>query len=273
MQQQHERNSDIERFLQSLNSEDNAEHDADSPQEEPPQPNTQPGAEEDIQETIHVYFVREEAALQKDVRIIESTPPGRPHQNAKQAQGAITFYNGQFQMVRVPAGTMLTASNGIHVQTDQDATIPPESQTIPPTFGQTTVPAHAILPGTRGNIPTGEINQSCCAASILAQNTAPFHGGQNERNFQTVAKSDIDTTAAPIKTALAQSMQGALQGQLKSHEQLHILPCTPTVASDHRPGAEATQVNVTVSETCSAVAYNIDAVQAQTQTFLANAAL
>ena len=40
MQQQHERNSDIERFLQSLNSEDNAEHDADSPQEEPPQPNT-----------------------------------------------------------------------------------------------------------------------------------------------------------------------------------------------------------------------------------------
>jgi len=62
-------------------------------------------------------------------------------------------------------------------------------------------------------------------------------------------------------------MQGALQGQL------HILPCTPTVASDHRPGAEATQVNVTVSETCSAVAYNIDAVQAQTQTFLANAAL
>jgi protein involved in ribonucleotide reduction len=68
-------------------------------------------------------------------------------------------------------------------------------------------------------------------------------------------------------------MQGALQGQLKSHEQLHILPCTPTVASDHRPGAEATQVNVKVSETCSAVAYNIDALQAQTQTFLANAAL
>jgi hypothetical protein len=349
MQQQHERNSDIERFLQSLNSEDNAEHDADSPKEEPPQPNTQPGAEEDIQETIHVYFVREETALQKDVRIIESTPPGRPqqhpdpaayttflfalllplsclafqlylvfnpptvtvilvprsqtvtlsgtlqlgrvvapltlsqsqtvpttgkgHQDAKQAQGAITFYNGQFQMFRVPAGTMLTAPNGIQVQTDQDATIPPESQTIPPTFGQTTVPAHDVLPGTRGNIPTGEINQSCCAASILAQNTAPFHGGQNEWNFQTVAKSDIDTTAAPIKTALAQSMQGALQGQLKSHEQLHILPCTPTVASDHRPGAEATQVNVTVSETCSAVAYNIDAVQAQAQTFLANAAL
>src|SRR6266516_1708675 len=81
MQQQHELNGDIEQFLQRLNGQENTEQEADIPQEEPPQPNTQPGAEEDIQETIHVYFVREEAAAQKDVRIIESTPPGRPQQN------------------------------------------------------------------------------------------------------------------------------------------------------------------------------------------------
>src|SRR2546426_10917999 len=81
MQQQHELNGDIEQFLQRLNGQENTEHEADSPQEEPPQPNTQPGAEEDIQKTIHVYFVREQAAAQKDVRIIESPPPAKPQQN------------------------------------------------------------------------------------------------------------------------------------------------------------------------------------------------
>jgi hypothetical protein len=36
-----------------------------------------------------------------------------------------------------------------------------------------------------------------------------------------------------------------------------------TTTSDHRPGDEATTVKVTVSETCSAVAYNQDALQAK----------
>src|SRR5438093_13209248 len=67
-------------FLEGLNSEESAEHEADMPQEEPPQPHTEQGAEEEIQETIHVYFVREPVEQQKDEHIIESTPPGRPQQ-------------------------------------------------------------------------------------------------------------------------------------------------------------------------------------------------
>jgi hypothetical protein len=71
-----------------------------------------------------------------------------------------------------------------------------------------------------------------------------------------VTRSDVTNAAAPLKVTLAQSMSGALQGQGKEGEQLFIPPCTPTVMSDHSLGAEAAQVKVTVSETCSAVEYN-----------------
>ncbi len=181
---------------------------------------------------------------------------GRGHQPAEQARGYITFYNGQLTSVTVPAGTVLTAANGVQVITDENASIPRELQTIPPTLGHVTVSAHALLAGSRGNIPTGDINQACCAPSILAQNTTAFHSGLDERDFQTVVKRDIENTAVLLKTMLAQSVRGALEGQLKSNEQLFILPCTPTQTSDHQPGQEASTVKVSVSETCSAVAYN-----------------
>ncbi len=178
---------------------------------------------------------------------------GKGHQIAKQAQGYITFYNGQFQSVSVAAGTILTGASGIQVVTDQDATIPAAN---PPIFGQVTVSAHALNPGVRGNISAYDINEACCAVSVLVKNTQPFSGGQDERTFQTVAKSDIDNTAIPLKNTLAQSISGAFQGQLKPDEQLSIFPCTPTISSDRQPGQEAALVKVTVSEVCSAVVYN-----------------
>ena len=72
-----------------------------------------------------------------------------------------------------------------------------------------------------------------------------------------------------LKTTLAQSIQGALQGQLHPNEQLGTLPCTPTVTSDHQPGDEATIVKVTVSETCSAIAYNSQELQTKATGYLA----
>ena len=67
-------------------------------------------------------------------------------------------------------------------------------------------------------------------------------------------------------------MSGALQGQLKPGEQLFILPCSPTVASDHQPGEEATTVKVTVSLTCSGIAYDTQALAAKATAYLATQA-
>lgn len=184
---------------------------------------------------------------------------GRGHQAQRSAQGTVTFYNGELNNVTIAAGTLFSSSRGVQIATDQDGVIPAADPTAnPPVFGRVTVSAHAINPGASGNIPAYDINQACCFASVIAKNTTPFTGGQDERNFQTVAKSDLDTTATTLRTTLSVSMQGALQGQLKPQEQLYILPCAPTVTSDHLIGQEATNVKVTVSETCSAVAYNND---------------
>jgi VCBS repeat-containing protein len=200
----------------------------------------------------------------------QTTPTtGTGHQDATAATGFLTFYNGQFASQTIAAGTVLTGASGVQIVTDQEAHIPAAN---PPIFGQVTVSAHALNPGSRGNIPGYGINQACCANAVLAKNTQPFTGGQEERNFQTVAKADIATTAAPLKTAVAQSMSAALQSQLTPQEQLSLLPCPPHVTSDHQPGQEATQVKVTVSQTCSAVAYNREELEKKATVFLATQA-
>ncbi len=181
------------------------------------------------------------------------TTTGKGHQDARSARGELTFYNGQFQSITIAAGTILTGASGIQIATDQDVTIPAGN---PPSYGQASVSAHAITQGIKGNIPADDINQACCAASVLVKNSIEFTGGADERDFSTVSQQDINKLSAPLKTMVAQNMQSALQGQVNPNEQLQILPCIPTVTSDHAIGQEATAVKVTVSQTCSGVAYN-----------------
>jgi hypothetical protein len=193
---------------------------------------------------------------------------GTGHQDARSATGYITFYNGSFSEQIVSAGTILTGADGVQVVTDQQAFIPAESQTIPPALGNVTVSAHALIPGVRGNIRAGDINQHCCFASLLVQNTRGFYGGQDERDFQTVAKTDIAHAATPLKTILSASIKGAFQGQLKEGEALITLPCSPTISPDHQPGDESTQVTISVSEACSAAACNTGQLQRKALLFL-----
>jgi hypothetical protein len=195
---------------------------------------------------------------------------GKGHQDARSATGFITFYNGQFQSVTIAAGTILTGADAIQIVTDQDAIIPPGN---PPNYGQVTVSAHAINPGVRGNIPAYDISQACCSSAVLAKNPQPFTGGQDKRDFSTVSTKDIHMLSTSLKTAVMQSMSAALLSQLRSPEQLFILPCTPTVTSDHSIGAEATQVKVTVSQTCISVAYNNQELETKVTAFLTTQAL
>jgi hypothetical protein len=177
---------------------------------------------------------------------------GHAHQDATQAIGELIFYNGQGSQVTIPAGTILTGSDGQQVETSQDTTIPPAN---PPSLGQVIVSAHASTPGSAGNIAAEDINTTV-AIAVFVKNISAFHGGQDERSYQVVTKTDITNAATPLQVTLAQSVQGALQGQLKNGEALQANPCSPTVTPDHQIGAEAAQVKVTVSLTCSGIAYN-----------------
>ncbi len=177
---------------------------------------------------------------------------GHRHQDATQAHGTITFYNGLFTSQTIATGTIFTASNGAQIVTTQPAIIPAGN---PPSYGQVTVLAHAVIPGAQGNIQAFDINIACCATSVLAKNTEAFHGGAAARDYIVVTKADIDQAAGTLQSTLDKSKQAALQAQLAPGEELVSPPCSHKIRSDHQPEDEAKQVTVTVSNTCSGIAY------------------
>ncbi|GHO67977.1 hypothetical protein KSC_068690 [Ktedonobacter sp. SOSP1-52] len=183
---------------------------------------------------------------------------GKVHQDAQAAHGYITFYNGATYAQTIPAGTLVIAANGTQITTDQDAIIGAASY---PTFGQTSVSAHATQAGPAGNLKVGAIYGPCCGVNISAVNGA-FSGGQDARNYQTVTQHDIDTAGASLKASLDQSTIAALQTQVQSTETLVTpLRCEQKMSTDHQPGEETTSVHITLDETCIGIVYQTQALQ------------
>jgi baseplate J-like protein len=193
---------------------------------------------------------------------------GKGHQDAQAATGTVTFYNGQQTEQTIVAGTVFTGQNGVSIETTQSATIPPGNPSTG--YGTVTVTAQALQAGSNGNIQAGDVNSPIAIAVFVKNNQ--FRGGQDERDFSTVSQQDIHRVSTTLEKSVALSMQAVLQGQLSLLEQLQLLPCTPTVISDHPIGAEATSVKVTVSQTCSAVAYRSQDLATKATAYLANKA-
>jgi len=181
---------------------------------------------------------------------------GITRQAAQAAHGFITFYNAAPYVQTVNAGTMLAGADGIQVITEQDAIIP---AAIMPTEGQTTILGHAVTPGPQGNIRAGDLYGACCRLNVFVAN-GTFHGGQDARTYQSVTQQDINIVTTSIKSGLEQSVQAALQTQVQATETLITpLSCTSNVTPDHQPGEEATQVHITINETCTGTTYNTQA--------------
>jgi hypothetical protein len=191
---------------------------------------------------------------------------GHRHRDATRATGFITFYNGQYSEQTVAAGTVLTTGDSVQIAIDEGADIPAAN---PPNLGQISVSAHAVQSGAQGDIPALGIDEPCCLPSVFAKNLSPFSGGQDARDFTVVTSADIQSVVAPLTRQLMQSEQAALGAHLAAGEALDTPTCTSAVSSDHRAGDEAAHVKVTVSETCSAVAYDANALQAAAARLLA----
>jgi hypothetical protein len=186
---------------------------------------------------------------------------GHGHTPARQATGYVTFYNALTSPQTIGAGTSLVGALGIQVITDVTAYVPAGNLS---SNGQATVRAHAIAYGPQGNIKAGDIYGPCCKPFIQVVNSA-FSGGQNSRDFQAVAKSDIDGITSSLTTQVAHSMQTSLATLAASDETLVMpVPCTTQHVSNHPIGAEANMVTIKVSETCNPLAY-------KTSEFLAKA--
>ncbi|MBV9690992.1 MAG: hypothetical protein JO202_14940 [Ktedonobacteraceae bacterium] len=185
---------------------------------------------------------------------------GTGTQQARAAQGTVTFYNAALAAQVIPTGTLLTGADGVEVVTEQEADIPAGSLS---TNGHVSVSAHATSSGPAGNIGPGDLYGPCCRTNVFVQNSAAFTGGQDARTFPMVTQQDIDQAVRTLTTSLMSSVQAAVQAQVRPGEHvISPLPCTPVVTPDQRAGAEATEVTVTVSERCTAETYDAAAVEA-----------
>lgn len=180
---------------------------------------------------------------------------------AQQARGSVTFYNGAFAPQTVAADTALTGGDGTVIVTDAAITIPAAQPTTPPTYGQASVAAHALEAGSAGNIAALDINQACCATSVLAKNLVPFTGGQDAQTYRVVAPGDIDTALRQLAPEVQEVAQARLRAALHPGEQLAPLPCQQGWTSSARVGQAASQVKVTFTMRCQAVAYRQAALQ------------
>lgn len=193
------------------------------------------------------------------------TTSGRVHQAATQAHGYVTFYNSLTEPQTIDAGTLLVGSDGVQVVTDEKAYIPAGNLS---TNGQRTISAHALNYGTEGNIAQGDIYGACCKPFIQAVNSA-FTRGQDQRDYQAVAKEDIDAVVNTLTSQFQQRLQETLSVQVPTTETL-ITPvsCHTGIQTSEPIGAEARQVSVTVSQTCQPTSFNTDAMQRQAESIL-----
>ncbi len=137
--------------------------------------------------------------------------------------------------------------------TDADVTIPAAN---PPMFAVISVFAHALLPGTAGNIQAGDIDTTI-SNGILVKNLGPFYGGKNARTYHTVTADDINTLATAVQAQLTNLGIGKLSKQLQTGEDLATPQCHMSIASAYKIGQETDKVVVSVNGTCKASAYSV----------------
>lgn len=179
---------------------------------------------------------------------------GKQYVPATTATGMITFYNGAIYSQIIPFGTVLKGADGIKVVTDEQAVIPPAVQTTPPTYGQVSVAAHALISGVVGNIQAGDINEACCVTSVIAQNTL-FHGGRDAYTYTYLSDQDVKNTTAPLLPTLRlQTLSTLPNPQLNP-------TCTTVTTSTPGVGKETVNAVLRITEACKALSYTVSSVK------------
>lgn len=217
-----------------------------------------PAPEREVSFSVNIrgYFI---GPVTKTVHL-PVTATGKQYVPATTATGIITFYNGAIYPQIIPIDTILKGADGVSVITDTQATIPAAIQTIPPTYGRIRVPAHAETLGAIGNIHSGDINEACCATSVIAQN-ASFHGGRDAYTYTYLSDKDVQKATKPLLPML-------------QAETLSVLPipqlnptCSTVAMSSPGVGKETLNAVLRITETCKAFSYRMSSVKDAIRTY------
>jgi ribosomal protein S11 len=193
------------------------------------------------------------------------TGTGHTQTNPTHATGSVTLYNSSSTPVTIGIETFPQLPNGVIVVTDSSVTIP--GSTIDAngvlTASSKAVAAHAENTGTIGNIAAQAFTyNNCCNAGLRATNLSAFTGGQDPQNYTFIQQSDVDAVVNPLISTLAQEAKSQFDKQLTSNESLAEDPTCPAPTVNDDPGAigdtghNITSMAVTVSATCTGIAYD-----------------
>lgn len=181
---------------------------------------------------------------------------GSVHQDATQATGFITFYNGAFSVQTVPAGTTLTSKSGVAVVTSQTAHIPAATPTTPPTYGTVSVRAISSISGAEGNIPASDIDQACCGSSVLAQNLDAFSGGQDAQDITVLTEGDISNGKQSLTAQVDGTVNIQAEREVKPGYIQLPLDCKISFSASHQAGDQVVASVLTLMKTCALLAYS-----------------
>ncbi len=107
---------------------------------------------------------------------------------------------------------------------------------------------------------------------LTATNTTPFSGGQDARSYSFIQSSDIHNAASDLVASLTPKTTATLQQEARAGEQLVTPLCSPHTQASAASGSEGISVTVSVTQTCSSVAYRQDSLQQVATSTLAQGA-
>jgi Zn ribbon nucleic-acid-binding protein len=188
---------------------------------------------------------------------------------ATRAEGILTFYNALPVPQSIPKGTILSAPSGVRVITDQTASLPAAT---PPVESSASVPAHALQPGSQGNLPAFAFHTvSCCGNGLTVQNALAFSGGADPQPYTYVQQSDIDQASTALQMSLIAAAQRDLQARAAANERfVGGAECPALTSADHQAGDRVSEVTVTVAVVCSGEVYDQVGARVLAASLLAN---
>jgi hypothetical protein len=126
-------------------------------------------------------------------------PTGVKVYPATTAHGILTITNGSVISETLPRGMVVGP-----VVLDYSVFVPAGSANG---YGYTTVPAHALISGKRGNIPAYGID-NVENASIYIRNLTAFHGGADAYSVKFITSKDLDVAVSKARDILTSNSVG-----------------------------------------------------------------
>ncbi len=182
---------------------------------------------------------------------------GTAHTPAVAAKGVLTWYNQQSFAERIPAGTVVSATPALQVETLSDIVVPASSHTM---LGTADVSAQAVQAGAGGNIGALTINQLCTCGTtsgVFVKNLTPFTGGKDSQAYQVVQASDLERAVAPLSSDTMNKVRAALHRQEVGF--IAGTPsCSSSITTDHPLADRKPPVRAALTLTCTEAAANLE---------------